>query len=109
MELCNITNHNVKPARDQESHKYKGQAVAMKQIHREILREKHIMDELKREVGIMSTIQHPNFVRFIAAVFDERVEQLRDTPLLVLELLLTNLRDAYKDFNLGPNKVLPIF
>ena len=83
--------------------------MAVKQIHREILREKHIMDEFKREVGIMSAIQHPNLVRFIAAVFDERVEQLRDTPLLVLELLQTNLRDAYKDFNLGPNKILPIF
>ena len=27
----------------------------------------------------MATIQHPNLVRFIAAVFDERVEQLRGT------------------------------
>ena len=88
---------------------YKSQVVAVKQIHREILREKHIMDEFKREVQIMSTIQHPNLVRFIAAVFDERVEQLRDTPLLVLELLQTNLRDVYKDFSLSPNEVLPIF
>ena len=76
--------------------RYQGQEVAVKQIHREILREKHIMDEFKREVGIMATIQHPNLVRFIAAVFDERVEQLRETPLLVLELLHTNLRNAYK-------------
>ena len=89
--------------------RYQGQVVAVKQIHREILREKHIMDEFKREVGIMATIQHPNLVRFIAAVFDERVEQLRDTPLLVLELLHTNLRDAYKDYNLGASKSLPIF
>ena len=89
--------------------RYQGQEVAVKQIHREILREKHIMDEFKREVGIMATIQHPNLVRFIAAVFDERVEQLRETPLLVLELLHTNLRDAYKDFNLSPSKSVPIF
>jgi serine/threonine protein kinase len=36
--------------------RYQGQKVAVKQIHREILREKHIMDEFKREVGIMATI-----------------------------------------------------
>ena len=89
--------------------RYQGQEVAVKQIHREILREKHIMDEFKREVGIMATIQHPNLIRFIAAVFDERVEQLRETPLLVLELLHTNLRDAYKDYNLTPSKSVPIF
>ena len=89
--------------------RYQGQEVAVKQIHREILREKHIMDEFKREVGIMATIQHPNLVRFIAAVFDERVDQLRETPLLVLELLHTNLRNAYKDFNLSPSKSVPIF
>jgi serine/threonine protein kinase len=89
--------------------RYQGQEVAVKQIHREILREKHIMDEFKREVGIMATTQHPNLVRFIAAVFDERVDQLRETPLLVLELLRTNLRDAYKDFDLGPSKSVPIF
>ena len=57
----------------------------------------------------MAAIQHPNVVRFIAAVFDERVEQLKETPLLVLELLHTNLRDAYKDHDLGPNKCVPIF
>ena len=89
--------------------RYLDQEVAVKQIHQEILREKHVMDEFKREVGIMATIQHPNLVRFIAAVFDEQVEQLRETPLLVLELLHTNLRDAYKDYNLGPSKSLPIF
>ena len=89
--------------------RYQGQEVAVKQIHREILRDKHIMDEFKREVGIMATIQHPNLVQFIAAVFDERVEQLRETPLLVLELLHTNLRDAYKDFDLSPSKSVPIF
>ena len=77
---------------------YQDQEVAVKQIHREILQEKHIMDEFKRKIGIMATIQHPNLVRFIAAVFDERVEQLRETPLLVLELLHTNLRNAYKDY-----------
>ena len=89
--------------------RYQGQVVAVKQIHREIFREKYIMDAFKREVGILATIQHPNLVRFIAAVFDERVEQLQDTPLLVLELLHTNLRDAYKDYNLGASRSLHIF
>ena len=89
--------------------RYQGQEVAVKQIHQEVLREKYIMDEFKREVGITATIQHPNLVRFIAAVFDDRVDQLLDSPLLVLELLHTNLRDAYKKYDLSPSKSVPIF
>ena len=90
---------------------YQGQTVAVKQIHPILVlaREKHIMDEFKREVGIMATIQHPNLVRFIAAVFDEEVDRLRDTPLLVLELLHTNLRLAYKKYDLGPTQAVSIF
>ena len=89
--------------------RFQGQAVAVKQIHRWILPEVYALEEFKREVGIMAMIQHPNLVRFIAAVFDKRVEQLLDSPLLVLELLHTNLRDAYKKYDLSPNKFVPIF
>ena len=89
--------------------RFQGQVVAVKQIHRWLLRQVYSLNEFKREVGIMATIQHPNLVRFIAAVFDERVDQHLDSPLLVLELLHTNLRDAYKDYNLSPSKSVPIF
>ena len=69
----------------------------------------YVLDEFKREVGIMASIQHPNLIRFIAAVFDERVDQRLDSPLLVLELLHTNLRDAYNQYDLGPSKSVSIF
>ena len=89
--------------------KFQGQTVVVKQIHRWIMRQVYVLDEFKREVGIMATIQHPNLVRFIAAVFDERVDQRIDSPLLVLELLHTNLRHAYSQYDLTPSKSVPIF
>ena len=76
--------------------RYKNQLVAVKQIHQEILENSTVIAEFRREIGIMASIKHPNLVRFIAAVFDEGVEQLIEAPLLVLELLHTNLRKAYQ-------------
>ena len=88
-----------------------GQTVAVKQIHQFILTQKHVMDEFKREVGIMASVQHPNLVRFVGAVFDESVENLTATPLLLLELLHTNLRHAYEAqrSSLSPSVMLSIF
>ena len=59
----------------------------------------------------MASVQHPNLVQFIGAVFDENVENLTATPLLLLELLHTNLRKAYeeKPSTLGASVVLSIF
>ena len=88
---------------------FRGQEVAVKQIHQSILSQPHVMDEFRREVRIMATIQHPNLVRFIGAVFDEAVENLMATPLLLLELLQTNLRRAYENFDLGQTVSLSIF
>ena len=73
---------------------YQNQRVAIKQIHHDILENKTIMKEFRREIGIMASVKHPNLVNFIAAVFDDNV---LETPLLVLELLHTNLRKAYQD------------
>ena len=75
--------------------RYQNQQVAVKQIHQSILENNAVVGEFRREIGIMASIKHPNLVRFIAAVFDD-VEQLPETPLLVLELLHTNLRKAYQ-------------
>lgn len=85
------------------------QEVAVKQIHQSILSQPHVMDEFRREVRIMASIQHPNLVRFIGAVFDEAVENLTATPLLLLELLQTNLRQAYENSDLGQTVSLSIF
>lgn len=88
---------------------FRGQDVAVKQIHQCILPQQHVMDEFKREVRIMASIQHPNLVRFIGAVFDESVENFTATPLLLLELLQTNLRRAYENSDLGFIVALSIF
>ena len=90
---------------------FRGQIVAVKQIHQFILTQKHVMNEFKREVRIMASVQHPNLVRFIGAVFDESIENLTATPLLLLELLHTNLRKAYEErpSSLGASVMLSIF
>ena len=89
--------------------RFHGQEVAVKQIHQEILAQQHVMEEFRREVRIMANIQHPNLVRFIGAVFDESVQNLTATPLLLLELLQKNLRQAYEDSDLGFSVALSIF
>jgi DNA repair exonuclease SbcCD ATPase subunit len=76
--------------------RYQGQQVAVKQIHQNILENSTIVEEFRREIGIMASVKHPNLVRFIAAVFDDAVLDLLETPLLVSELLNTNLRKAYE-------------
>ena len=89
---------------------FRGQQVAVKCAHEEILYATTI-DQLKREIRIMAHIQHPNLVRLIAAVVDEGVERQAQSPLLVLELLDTDLRSAYmkKKVNLRREILLPIF
>ena len=74
---------------------FSGQQVAVKCAHEEILHETTI-DQLKREIRIMAHVQHPCLVRLIAAVVDESVERRTESPLLVLELMDTDLRSAYK-------------
>ena len=89
---------------------FRGQQVAVKCAHEEILYDTTI-DQLKREIRIMAHIQHPNLVRLIAAVVDKSVEEQTQSPLLILELLDTDLRSAYKKkvVNLCREVLLPIF
>jgi tRNA A-37 threonylcarbamoyl transferase component Bud32 len=76
--------------------RYQSQQVAVKQIHQRILENSTVVEEFRREIGIMASVKHPNLVRFIAAVFDDAVLDLLETPLLVSELLNTSLRKAYE-------------
>ena len=67
------------------------QQVTVKKIHwKKIVRGNTVIDEFKREIGIMASIKHHNnnLLCFIAAVFDEKVE-------IPLKLLHINLRRAY--------------
>ena len=74
---------------------FRGQKVAVKCAHEDLLHTNTI-DQLKREIRIMAHVQHPNLVRLIAAVVDESVERRTESPLLVLELMDTDLRLAYQ-------------
>ena len=87
--------------------KYRDQLVAVKQPHRAIL-VPQIVKRLQREVQIMAQVRHPNLVRFIAAVFDDKVQRLEEPPMIILELLDVNLRTAYERDVLGASKI-PIF
>ena len=74
------------------------QSVAVKWPHPDLLKQfPNIINRLRREVAIMAQVRHPNLVRFIAAVFDEAAEQLRESPMIITELLDTNLRSAYQE------------
>ena len=82
--------------------------VAVKQLHMAIASERNIQ-RLRREMHILSQIRHPNLVQFIGAVFDEQAERLRAPPLIITELLDTNLRSAYKQNRLSGGQKLSIF
>ena len=74
------------------------QSVAVKWPHPDLLKQfPNIVNRLRREVAIMAQVRHPNLVCFIAAVFDEAAEQLQESPMIITELLDTNLRSAYQE------------
>ena len=77
--------------------KFKGQPVAVKWPHMDLLQQyPNIIDRMRREMRIMAQVCHPNLVRFIAAVLDEAAERLQAPPMIITELLDTNLRLAYQ-------------
>lgn len=91
------------------SAKFRGENVAIKIAHKQIFHESTIKI-LKREVAIMSYVHHPNVVRFIGAVWDDAVENQVDTPIIVSELMDTNLRIAYMTrFDLTNALLMSIF
>ena len=77
--------------------KFRGQAVAVKCLH-DLIREPVFVAVIRREIGIMAQVRHPNLVLLIAAVIDE------EDPLIITELLDLSLRRAYERNRLDPGE-----
>ena len=85
-----------------------GEAVAVKVPHKDLLNQR-LLNQLKREAGLIIQVQHPNLVRIIAAVCDEDANQLKRPPMLITELLDVNLRQCYLEKRLHPTSRIPVF
>ena len=79
---------------------FRGQDVAMKQFHSMISSSDHYRD-LRREISLMAKVRHPNLLLFMAAVLDSP----SNTPIIITELMDTNLRQAYHNAQLTNNGV----
>ena len=89
---------------------FRGERVAIKEPHPAIVfNGSNTVDLMKREISIMAHIQHPNLVRFIGAVVDKHVDDRRNVPIVVLELLDMDLRAAYTKVSLDKKTMLSIF
>ena len=80
---------------------FRGQDVAMKQLHSIISSSDYYRDLLRREISLMAKVRHPNLLLFIAAVLDSP----SNTPIIITELMDTNLRQAYHNAQLTNNGV----
>ena len=83
-------------------------SVAIKELHGAIAHQSSI-DQFCREMQILSQVRHTNLVQFIGAVFDQPSGAPRAIPLIIIELLDTNLRSAYEKGQLRADHKLPIF
>ena len=80
---------------------FRGQDVAMKQLHSIISSSDYYRDLLRREISLMAKVRHPNLLLFMAAVMDSP----SNTPIIITELMDTNLRQAYHNVQLTNNGV----
>ena len=80
---------------------FRGQDVAMKQLHSIISSSDYYRDLLRREISLMAKVRHPNLLLFMAAVLDSP----SNTPIIITELMDTNLRQAYHNAQLTSNGV----
>ena len=81
--------------------------VAVKQLHPQILSKTNI-DRLQREMRILAQLRHPNLVQFIGVVLDEAALQPQGSPMIITELLDTNLRKAYDRGQIGFQQAINI-
>ena len=70
---------------------FRGKRVAVKCLHTEIVASQ-TLQRVQREIHTMAGIRHPNIVLLVAAVLDTQ-----GPPLIISELLDTNLRSAYQN------------
>ena len=82
--------------------------MAVKQPHDAILCHL-VVQRLEREMRIMAATKHPNLVRFLGGVLDGQALSLQAPPLIILELLDTNLRTAYEQGRVTEANKLTIF
>ena len=82
---------------------FRGQRVAVKCLHRGILSAQNA-GRVRREIGIMAQVRHPNLLLLIGAVLTNEGEG----PLIVTELLDRSLRSAYEQGVLEEKSKLPI-
>ena len=87
---------------------YRGQQVAVKWPHRMILNQQ-TLERLERETQLMTQVRHPNLLRIVAAVFDDKSRTLRASPMIITELLDLNLRQCYERGRLQDSSKMPIF
>ena len=80
---------------------FRGQDVAMKQLHSIISSSDYYRDLLRREISLMAKVRHPNLLLFMAAVLDSP----SNSPIIITELMDTNLRQAYHNTLLTSNDV----
>ena len=71
---------------------FRGQEVAIKELHEIISSSAHYKDLFRREISLMAKVRHPNLLLFIAAVLDSP----SNVPAIITELMDTNLRQAYR-------------
>ena len=79
----------------------RGQSVAVKELHSSI-RSPYYDKLLRHEISLMAKIRHPNLLLFIAAVLDKPGHS---DPIIITELLDTDLRSAYQKGKLAYNRV----
>jgi len=79
--------------------KFRGQIVAVKCVYPSILQPTTV-DRIHWEISIMTQVHHPNLVLFIAAVLDDQTG-----PMIITEILDTNLCTAYEENHLGSSQV----
>ena len=82
---------------------FRGQRVAVKCMH-DMIRSSRVVEIMRKEIGIMAQVRHPNLVLLIAAVIDTE-----NDPLIVTELLDISLRRAYENNRLQGSSKLSMF
>ena len=74
---------------------FRGQRVAVKCVYPDILLPQ-TRERIRREIGTMAQVRHPNLVLFMAAVLEDP-----SGPKIITEIMDTSLRSAYETQRLG--------